>query len=252
MFSKGVALVVGGTGGLGRAVCKAFVAQGSAVAFTYHRSAEAAHELVQEIAQLGGEARPWSLDLTDYDATAARIEEIRQAFGRIHSVVYAAGPKITVDYFSRLDPQTASRVIQQDVLGFFNLARASLPILKQDGGGSITAVTTTQGGNVEIRGSLSAAPKAAIESMIRTIAKEEARNGIRANALRAGWVDVGIGADLMSTQLSEKAREAIHSAIPMRRFGTPAEIGEAVAFLASSHASFITGVSLAADGGQHL
>lgn len=251
MFGSGVALVAGGTGGLGRAVCKALAAHGSPVAFTYHSSQTAARELADELAAAGTDARHWALDLRDHAATEACVAGIRAAFGRIHSVVYAAGPKITIDYFSRLDPQIVSRVIQQDVLGFFNLAHASLPILKQ-GGGSITAITTTQGGNVEVRGSLSAAPKAAIESMIRTIAKEEAAHGVRANALRAGWVDIGLGADLLSTQLSPKAREAIHAAIPMRRFGTPGEIGEAVAFLASDRASFITGVALAADGGQHL
>jgi NAD(P)-dependent dehydrogenase (short-subunit alcohol dehydrogenase family) len=222
------------------------------VAFTYNRSIDAAESLKARIEQTGVKASHWPMDLTDYAGTAAQLEKIHRAFGRIHSVVYAAGPKITVDYVCRLDPEVAARVIQQDVIGFFHLARASLPILKNDGGGSITAITTTQGGNVEVRGALSASPKAAIESMIRTIAKEEARNNIRANALRAGWVDIGLGADLLSTQLSEKAQDAIHAAIPMRRFGTPEEIGEAVAFLASTSAGFITGVSLAADGGQHL
>lgn len=252
MTARNVALVVGGTGGLGRAVCKAFVEQGYSVAFTCHSRVERAQELAAELESYGTQCRYWALDLTDFSAVEARLEEVRSTFGRIDALVYAAGPKITIDYFSRLDPEVAARVIQQDVLGFFNLARAALPLLKEQSGGSITAITTTQGGNVEVRGSLSAAPKAAIESMIRTIAKEEAKLGIRANCIRAGWADIGLGAELLSESLSEKAQRAIQSAIPMRRFGLPEEIAEAVVFLASERASFITGVAMAADGGQHL
>lgn len=253
MFSEGVALVVGGTGGLGRAVCEVLAKRGSSVTFTYHRNEAAALDLARSLSDNGAECRCWPLDLSDFSLTESRLNEIKAAYGRIHSVIYAAGPKIVVDYVSRHDPQTAARIIQQDVIGFFHLARATLPLFKaQGGGGSLTAITTTQGGNVEIRGALSAAPKAAIESLTRTIAKEEARNRIRANCVRAGWADIGLGGELLAGPLSEKAQQAILSAIPMHRFGTPQEIAEAVVFLASNRASFITGISIAADGGQHL
>lgn len=252
MFAEGVALVVGGTGGFGQAVCAAFGQAASPVAFTYRSRADAAERVSASLAESGVAARHWQLDLADFAQVEARLAEIGVAYGRIHSVVYAAGPKIVVDSVSRLDPVAVARIIQDDVMGFFHLARAALPLFKAQGGGSLTAITTTQASHVEIRGSLSAAPKAAVESLIRTIAKEEARNGIRANSVRAGWADTGHGAELLSTKLSEKARQAIMGSIPMCRFGLPDEIAQAVLFLASERASFITGVAIAADGGQHL
>ena len=253
MFSSGVALVVGGTGGLGRATCELFARSGSPVAFTFLSNRERATALEQQLSTLCADVRAWPLDLSSFEETEARLLEVQRVYGRIHSVVYAAGPKIVVDYVSRHDPATAARIIQQDVIGFFHLARAALPLFKLQGGGSLTAITTTQGGNVEVRGSLSASPKAAIESMTRTIAKEEARFGIRANCVRAGWAaDEGLGMELMENALSEKARANVLAAIPMRRLARPVEIAEAVVFLASDRASFITGISMAADGGQHL
>ena len=252
IFREGVALIVGGTGGFGRAVCAAFARAGCQVAFTYRSRAERAQEVTAALAADGLDTQHWQLDLADFAQVEARLLEIQGAMGPIHSVVYAAGPKIEVGPVSKLDPLTVARIMNDDVMGFFHLARASLPMLKAQGFGSLTAITTTQASHVEIRGALSAAPKAAVESLIRTIAKEEARNGIRANSVRAGWADTGHGAELLSTKLSDKAKQAILGSIPMSRFGMPDEIAQAVLFLASERASFVTGVAIAADGGQHL
>lgn len=252
MFRDGLALVVGGSGGFGQAVCAAFARVGTRLAFTYRSRVDAAQSVADALAADGHASRHWQLDLADFAQVESRIAEIEREMGPIHSVVYASGPKIEVGPVAKLDPATVNRVMQEDVMGFFHLARAALPMFKAQGYGSLTAITTTQASHVELRGALSAAPKAAIESLIRTIAKEEARNGIRANAVRAGWADTGHGAELLSAKLPEKARAAILGSIPMSRFGLPDEIAQAVLFLASERASFITGVAIAADGGQHL
>lgn len=251
-FPEGAALVVGGTGGLGQAICRGFAREGSPVVFTWRSRADAAEKLCAELTGQGVAARHEQLELSDFAQVETCLQRIQAAIGRIHSVVYAAGPKITIDYFSRLDPKTVASVINDDVLGFFHLSRAALPLLKAQGSGAITALTTTQASHVEVRGALSAAPKAAIEAMVRTIAREEARSGIRANAVRAGWADTGLGAEALSNRLSDKAKQMILSAIPMNRFGLPDEIAQAVVFLSSARASFVTGASLAVDGGQHL
>lgn len=252
MFREGVALIVGGTGGFGQAVCAAFARASATVAFTYRSRVDAAQRVVDTLATDGLSARHWTLDLADFAQVETRLAEIQAAMGPIHSVIYAAGPKIEVGPVAKLDPATVNRVMQDDIMGFFHLARASLPVFKTQGYGSLTAITTTQASHVELRGSMSAAPKAAVESLIRTIAKEEARHGIRANSVRAGWADTGHGAELLSATLPDKARQAILGAIPMNRFGLPEEIAQAVLFLASERASFITGAALSVDGGQHL
>lgn len=252
MFREGVALVVGGTGGFGKAVCAAFARAGAKLVFTYRSRVDAAQRVTDMLEADGLLARHWPLDLADFAQVETRLAEIQAAMGTIHSVIYAAGPKIEVGAVAKLDPATVNRVMQEDVMGFFHLARASLPMFKAQGYGSLTAITTTQASHVELRGALSAAPKAAVESLIRTIAKEEARHGIRANSVRAGWADTGHGAELLSATLPEKARQAILGSIPMHRFGLPDEIAQAVLFLASERASFVTGAALSVDGGQHL
>lgn len=252
MFREGVALIVGGTGGFGQAVCAAFARAGTRVAFTYRSRADAAQRVVDALAMEGLSTRHWPMDLADFGQVETRLAEIQAAMGAIHSVIYAAGPKIEVGPVAKLDPATVNRVMQEDVMGFFHLARASLPVFKAQGYGSLTAITTTQASHVELRGSLSAAPKAAVESLIRAIAKEEARHGIRANSVRAGWADTGHGAELLSATLPDKAKQAILGSIPMNRFGLPEEIAQAVLFLASERASFVTGAALSVDGGQHL
>lgn len=94
----------------------------------------------------------------------------------------------------------------------------------------------------------SAAPKAAIEMQMRGLAKEEGRNGIRANCVGPGWVDAGLGQTVINNELTQEQVEHIRRTIPLRRIGRPEEIAEAVTFLLSSKASYITGQSLAVDG----
>jgi len=110
------------------------------------------------------------------------------------------------------------------------------------------AVTTDQLSGIEKKGVLSSAPKAAVDMLFEAIAKEEARHHIRAATVRPGWVDGGRA----RLDRPPEVLEVLTAGIPMRRFGDPREIGEAVAFLASRRASYITGVSLPVNGGRHL
>lgn len=220
-FNKGAVVVAGGTGGFGQAICEAFVRAGSPLAFTFHSRQQAASELEARLSALGPQVRCWSLDLADAAQCEERLADIEQRFGGIHSIVYAAGPRIGMDYVSRLSPPHVAQVLPLDVCGFFHLAHAAIPLLKRNGGGSITAITTTQLQRVELRGSMSAVPKVAIEAFVRAIAREEARYRIRANSVRAGWTDVGLGAEALSSRLSDAAREAIFLQFRCGGWGVP-------------------------------
>src|SRR5262249_25781685 len=133
----------------------------------------------------------------------------------------------------------------------FNFVHAALPYLRVKGGAAI-GVTTDQLDRVSLRGTLSAVPKAAVDKMFTMIAKEDARFGVRAATVRAGWVDVGLGNEALASKMSDEARKALMAGIALGRMGEPYEIGETVAFLASRRGGYITGTSITVNGGHHL
>lgn len=250
-FPEGVAVVAGGSGGLGRAACEALARQGSDVAILYRSKDANAAAAVEAVRALGAKAEAFKLDLVDSAQCAATLAAIVERFGRIHTAVYAAGPAITIAYLSRIAPEEFQRVLIADVQACFNFVHAALPHLRAKGGAAI-GVTTEQLERVDVRGSLSSVPKAAVDKMFQVIAKEEARFGVRAATLRAGWVDTGLGNEALSSKMSEEAKKALLGGIPLGRMGEPYEIGEAIAFLASRRGGYITGVSLTVNGGHHL
>lgn len=251
-FDGGIAVVAGGSGGLGAGVVRAFAAAGSDVFFTYNRNKVAAEQLVSEVSSYGRRVEYAQLSLEDSAAVNATVDDVKRRFENIHSVVYAAGPPTPVDFVGNLSQQTWEETFQLDTHACFNLARAVLPILKPQGFGSITAITSTQGGRHLPKSVLSSAPKAAIESMLQLIAKEYGRFGIRANSLRAGWIDAGMFSGGIGGQVSQEAIDSIVSQVPMGKLGGAEDIGNAVVFLSSLQARYLTGETISVDGGWKL
>lgn len=252
LFPEGAAIVAGGSGGIGRGISEKLAEQGCAVAILYRSNRAAADAAVGAIESGGGRAAAWAVDLADREAVSAAVAEATERFGRIHTAVYAAGPSTTINHFSRITEEQFLHVMNGDVRACFNFLNATLPVVRSGGGGAMIGLTTMQLDRLEHRGSMSSVPKSAVDKMFEVIAFEEARFGIRAATVRSGWIEAGLGTDAIENKLSPEIKEAMIKAIPLRRMGTPGEIGEAVAFLASSRASFVTGVSLTVDGGQHL
>lgn len=248
---KGGAFVAGGSGGIGRAVCLALARAGSDVFFTYRSRRDNAEAAAREGEALGRRVAFAALDLQDAEAVERIAAEAADFLGGFHSVVYAAGPVLHMQLIGDISPADWARVTNADVNGCFNLVHATLPRLRAQGG-SYVAVITSAVERVPARDILSAAPKAAVEMLIRGVAREEGRNGIRANCVGPGWIDAGLGHAVMSEELTPAQIETIRRAIPLRRIGQAAEVAEAVVFLLSPRASFISGQSLAVDGGMQV
>lgn len=246
---NGWAVVAGGSGGLGSAISRALSRTGFSVVVCYHSNEATATLLANEISSSGGEARAWRMDLEDAEGVVEAFAEIRKTLGPIAAAVYAAGPSCTFDYFSRIPMSEWRRVLQTDVLGCIALAQAAIPHLRETRG-SFTALATYQARKLEVHGTLSSVPKAAIERICEAIGREEARYGVRGNSVRAGWINAGGGERLTNGDPKMLAQKLAD--IPMRRLGEPWELAEAVSFLASPRASFITGVALTVDGGESL
>jgi NAD(P)-dependent dehydrogenase (short-subunit alcohol dehydrogenase family) len=246
---QGAAIVTGGSGGLGAAVCRMLASRGSDVALTYHRNADAAGAVVADVEAAGRRGRAWSVALADEDAARTFVEEVVAEFGGIHTLVHAAGPHVPQVHLSRVSPAQFRTQVEEEPIAFFNLLHPALPHLRA-AQGSIVAVTTAATRRYPVRDGLSAGPKGAIEALVRGIAAEEGRFGIRANCVGPGMLTDGMAARLMASgDLDDAALEVTKRNIALRRFGDAEDIAEAVCFLASDRADFISGQMLDVDGG---
>lgn len=245
----GATLVTGGTGAIGSAVTRLMCSRGENVVFTYRRDAETAQKLVAEITDLGGRVEARQLDLTNASATAATVSDVAAQHGGLLSLVYASGPFVEFSYLSRITPTQFADQICSDAVAFFNVLHPAIEQLRATRG-SVVAVATAALQRAIIRDGLSAGPKGAIEGLIRTLALEEGRFGVRANCVGVGMTSVGMAAELIDTgAFGEHGLEQVAANIPLRRFGTAEEVAEAVHFLASDRSSFISGQLLNVDGG---
>ncbi|QYB07438.1 SDR family oxidoreductase [Rhodococcus sp. USK10] len=245
----GAALVAGGTGGIGRAVCRLLAERGSQIFFTYRGNQEGAASLATELSALGAKAEFARVDLANIEEASELAAGVRDAFGGIHTVVYAAGPHVPMTHLSKVTPQQFRAQLEGDAAAFFNLVHPTLPLLRESRG-NIVAVTTAATRRFPVRDGLSSGPKGAVEAVIRALAAEEGRFGLRANCVGPGMLTDGMAARLIgSGDLDDRALEITRRNIPLRRFGDADDIAEAVAFLASDRADFISGQTLDVDGG---
>ncbi len=246
---SGGALVTGGTGGIGRSIVEQLVREGSAVTFTFRSKASAAVALVEALQAEGHRIAAIELDLADAEHCARVVEVAASNFGGLHTVIHAAGPHVPQVHLSRVAPADFARHVENEVTNAFNLIQPTLAHLRKSQG-SLVAVTTAATGRYPVRDGLSAAPKAAVEQLVLALSVEEGRFGVRANCVGPGMLTDGMAERLIASgDLDEAALAVTKANIPLRRFGRATDISEAVCFLASSRANFITGQILRVDGG---
>ncbi|MFN3642040.1 MAG: acetoacetyl-CoA reductase [Gemmobacter sp.] len=234
-----VALVTGGSRGIGAAISVALKAAGYTVAANYAGNDEAAAAFT---AETGIPAYKWSV--TDYDACAAGAARIEAEHGPIGVVVANAG--ITRDApFHRMTREQWHQVIDTNLTGVFNTIHPIWNGMRERKFGRVIVISSINGQKGQFGQVNYAATKAGDLGIIKSLAQEGAKVGITANAVCPGY----IGTDMVMA-VPEKVRESIIAQIPVGRLGTPEEIARCVAFLASEDAGFITGSTISANGGQ--
>ena len=234
-----VALVTGGSRGIGAAISQALKDAGYSVAATYAGNDEAAAKFTGET---GIKTYKWNV--ADYDESKAGIAQVEADLGPVDVVVANAG--ITRDApFHKMTPEQWHQVVDTNLNGVFNTVHPVWPGMRERKFGRIIVISSINGQKGQFAQVNYAATKAGDLGIVKSLAQEGARAGITANAICPGY----IGTDMVMA-VPEKVRESIISQIPAGRLGEPEEIARCVVFLASEDAGFINGSTISANGGQ--
>lgn len=251
-MTKGAAFVVGGTGGLGSAICRRLAQEWDGVAIGYRSSRDKALAVADMLGADESKALPVPCDLLERSSITDAMRATADRFGAIGTVVFASGVEIPQPFVSRIEEAQWRDVIEVELIGFTRIVAEALTHFRTQGFGNFVAVVSVANYCFPPGDALSSVPKAGIEALGRAVAKEEGRYGIRANMVAPGIIDAGLGADFLQTLYTPEIWEQQRKRIALQRFGQGEDIAEAVAFLASDRARYITGQTLIVDGGFSL
>jgi len=247
-FPAGAAIVFGGSGGIGQHVAKAFAAAGTDVAIVYRTKKDVAERIAGEIRALGRKASLHQADVTVPEQVEAAVGAAAVAHKRLHTVTWAAGPVVEQMFLGEIKRELWQRSIDIEVHGFFNAVQATLPKLREGGGGSYVHLGSAGHLWWPAKDGLSVVPKAANEAMVKGIAKEEGRNNIRANSILVGVIEAGMFLELLKRGVfDQKWIDKVQEMLAIKRWGKPEEIGAACVFLASN--GYVTGQQINVSGG---
>ncbi|MDP5241411.1 beta-ketoacyl-ACP reductase [Uliginosibacterium sp. 31-16] len=245
-MAKNVALVTGGMGGLGTAICKSLADDGWTVVANCLPDFPPATEWLAKTKEEGYSFFMAEADVTDFDQCASMVKKIEAEIGQIDVLINNAG--ITRDaMFRKMGKDQWDAVMSTNLDSVFNITHPILPLMAERGFGRVVNISSVNGVKGQFGQANYSAAKAGILGITKALAQEVAKKGVTVNAVAPGY----IGTDMVMA-IKEEVREQIISTIPVGRLGTPKEIGDLCAYLASDKAGFITGATININGGLHM
>jgi len=238
-----VAIVTGGSRGIGRAICLMLASQGCHVAFNYAKSTKEADALKKEISAMGVKCTATQVDIKDFDKVKEWIENVKKEFGTFHILINNAG--IIADKALMLMTQEDWQdVIDTNLTGVFNITRCCITTLLKQKEGHVVNISSVSGKIGLPRQVNYSASKGGLDAFTKALAKEVAAYNVRVNSVAPGFIETDI-----LKEFSPEDREKINKLIPMGRAGTPEDVAGCVKFLLSPEAQYIIGENIQMDGG---
>ncbi|GMQ76438.1 MAG: beta-ketoacyl-ACP reductase [Gammaproteobacteria bacterium] len=245
-MTKRVALVTGGAGELGRAICERLASQGCRIVAMDISVGNGAGEWQERMRAAGYELSLVQGDVTCFDSCAATVTQVEESVGAIDILVNCAG--ITRDSkLANMDLDMWNEVLTTNLDSVFNITRQVVQGMTQRGFGRIISISSLNGEKGQFGQTNYSAAKAGMHGFTKALAQEVARKGVTVNTVSPGYMDTR-----MVRAVPEDIRAQILEQIPLGRFGKTTEIGAVVAFLASEDASYVTGANFSVNGGHHM
>ena len=239
-----VALVTGGSRGIGKAIALKFASEGADVVFTYLSNKAAAEQTEQELGQLGHRVKAYASDASSFESAHELVKQVIEDFSRIDILVNNAG--ITRDtLLMRMTEQQWDEVLNGNLKSAFNFTHAVVPLMARQRAGSIISLSSVVGIAGNAGQANYAASKAGIIALSSSVAKEMGSRNVRCNCIAPGFIDTD-----MTSSLPEELRKEWAKTIPLRRCGTPEEVANVALFLASDLSSYVTGQVIHCCGGM--
>ena len=244
LLESKVAIITGGSRGIGKSICETFAQNGCDVAFTYNNSKDSAETLVKELNSTGVKAKSYKSDASNFNDATKLVEDVLNDFGKIDILVNNAGIKKD-NLLMRMEKSDFDTVINTNLSSVFNLTKASIKTFLKQRNGSIVNISSVVGVKGNAGQSNYSASKAGIIGFSKSIALELGSRNIRSNVIAPGFIETD-----MTDSLSEDVINSWKESIPLKRGGNPSDVGNACVFLASDLSSYITGQVLHVDGGM--
>ena len=241
LLESKVAIITGGSRGIGKSICETFVQNGCNVAFTYNNSKESAESLAKELNGSEIKAKAYKSDASNFDDATKLVEDVLNDFGKIDILVNNAGIKKD-NLLMRMEKSDFDSVINTNLSSVFNLTKASIKTFLKQRNGSIINISSVVGVKGNAGQSNYSASKAGIIGFSKSIALELGSRNIRSNVIAPGFIETD-----MTDSLSEDVINSWKESIPLNRGGNPSDVGNACVFLASDLSSYITGQTLHID-----
>ncbi len=251
-LSGRVALVTGGGRGIGRAISLGLAADGAAVAINYRRDLDAANETVAAIQAPGGRAKAYAASVDNWDEDRAMVDQVLADFGHIDILVNNAGIASRGNSVADTDPAEMERVVRTHAFGPHYLSKLVLASMRAQPRGDIVMISSVATNSMAANGGPYNMGKAAMEALALTLYKEERKHNIHVNIVAPGLVETDMGKRLARATMGAQDIHDLDERMPFGHVCQPEEVADAVRFLVSERASYLTGQRITVDGGGNI